>query len=111
MQPLYLNEQLYLEFKCRREHMQSQLVSFFPNWLGRRHTRKLKIAGEFLQLTVDRPNGEPKITDMLLSMKRPRRAECAAGPRESTFEIMQTAINRRRVGEPQRPHQTGWYGG
>jgi hypothetical protein len=71
MQPLYLNEQLYLEFKCRREHMQSQLVSFFPNWLGRRHTRKLKIAGEFLQLTVDRPNGEPKIATLTWRRAQP----------------------------------------
>jgi hypothetical protein len=39
-------------------------VSFFPNWLGQRHTRKVKIAGEFLQLTVDRPIGEPKIATL-----------------------------------------------
>jgi hypothetical protein len=39
-------------------------VSFFPNWLGQRHRRKVKIAGEFLQLTVDRPNGEPKIATL-----------------------------------------------
>ena len=36
-------------------------VSFFPNWLGQRQRRKVKMASEFLQLTVDRPNGEPKI--------------------------------------------------
>jgi Lipocalin-like domain len=46
-------------------------VSFFPNWLGQRHTRKVKIAGEFLQLTVDRPNGEPKTATLTWRKAQP----------------------------------------
>jgi hypothetical protein len=46
-------------------------VSFFPNWLGQRHRREVKIAGEFLQLTVDRPNGEPKIATLTWRRAQP----------------------------------------
>ena len=46
-------------------------VSFFPNWLGQRHRRKVQIAGELLQLTIDRPNGEPKIATLTWRKARP----------------------------------------
>jgi Lipocalin-like domain len=46
-------------------------VSFFPNWLEQRQRRKVKIAGEFLQLTVDRPSGEAKIATLTWRKARP----------------------------------------
>jgi hypothetical protein len=46
-------------------------VSFFPNWLGQRHSRKVRLDGEFLHLTVDRPNGEPKIATLIWRRARP----------------------------------------
>jgi hypothetical protein len=46
-------------------------VSFFPNWLGQRQMRKVKIAGEFLELTVGQPNGEAKIATLTWRKAQP----------------------------------------
>lgn len=46
-------------------------VSLFPNWLGQRQRRKVKIAGDFLQLTVDQLNGEPKIATLTWRKAQP----------------------------------------
>jgi hypothetical protein len=60
-------------------------VSFFPNWLGQRQRRKVKIVGEFLQLTVDRPNGESKI--FTLTWRRAQPIDVFSWTRSSAMDV------------------------